>query len=76
MIFHGIKKSKKLACLCSSLAQASDNFAAEIKNEAVMRNTDYTQDLLGNMISSDTSFKALQDMIKDLDLELEDAMAL
>ena len=58
------------------MAQASDNFAVEIKNEAVMRNTDYTQDLLGNMISSDTSCKALQDMIKDLELELEDAMAL
>ena len=40
-----------------------------------MRNTDYNTDLLGNMISSDTSFKALQDMIKDLDLELEDALA-
>ena len=42
----------------------------------VMRNTDYNTDLLGNMISSDTSFKALQDMIKDLDLEMEDALAL
>ena len=44
--------------------------------EAVMRNTDYNTDILGNMISSDTSFKALQDMIKDLDLEMEDALAL
>ena len=46
------------------------------KNEAVMRNTDYNTDILGNMIFSDTSFKALQDMIKDLDLEMEDALAL
>ena len=41
-----------------------------------MRNTDYTQEILGNMISSNTSFKALQDMIKDMDLEFEDALAL
>ena len=41
-----------------------------------MRNTDYNLETLGNMSSSDTSFKALQDMIKDLDLELEDALAL
>ena len=41
-----------------------------------MRNTDYNLDILGNLISSNTSFKALQDMIKDLDLELEDALAL
>jgi hypothetical protein len=41
-----------------------------------MRNTDYNLETLGNLISSDTSFKALQDMIKDLDLELEDALAL
>lgn len=45
-------------------------------NDAVMRNTDYNADFLGNLISSDTSFKALQDMIKDLDLEMEDALAL
>ena len=44
-------------------------------NESVMRNTDYNLETLGNLISSDTSFKALQDMIKDLDLELEDALA-
>ncbi len=42
----------------------------------VMRNTDYNADILGNMISSDISFKALQDMIKDLDLEMEDALAI
>ena len=42
----------------------------------VMRNTDYNTDILGNMISSDTSFKALQDLVKDMDLELEEALAL
>ena len=41
-----------------------------------MRNTEYNADVLGKMISSDTSFKALQDMIKDLDLEMEEALAL
>ena len=41
-----------------------------------MRNTDYNLETLGILISSDTSFKALQDMIKDLDLEMEDALAL
>ena len=41
-----------------------------------MKNTDYNLETLGNMISSSTSFQALQDMIKDLDLELEDALAL
>ena len=42
----------------------------------VMRNTDYNTDILGNMISSDTSFKALQDLVADMDLELEEALAL
>lgn len=41
-----------------------------------MRNTDYNLEVLGNMISSSTSFKALQDLVKDLDLEMEDALAL
>ena len=41
-----------------------------------MRNTDYTIDVLGSIISSDTSFQALKDIIADLDLEMEDAMAL
>ena len=42
----------------------------------VMRNTDYNTDILGNMISSSTSFKALQDLVADMDLELEEALAL
>lgn len=41
-----------------------------------MRNTDYSLETLGNMISSTTSFQALQDIISDLDLEMEDALAL
>ena len=41
-----------------------------------MRNTDYTLETLGNMISSDTSFQALQDLMQDLGLEMEDALAL
>ncbi len=41
-----------------------------------MRNTEYNIDTLGNMISSSTSFKALQDLVADLDLEMEDALAL
>ena len=41
-----------------------------------MKNTDFNTDILGNMISSDTSFKALQDLVKDMDLELEEALAL
>ena len=41
-----------------------------------MRNQDYNIDVLGNMISSSLSFKALQDLVEDLDLELEDALAL
>ncbi len=41
-----------------------------------MRNTDYTLETLGNMISSSTSFQALKDIISDLDLEMEDALAL
>ena len=44
--------------------------------DTAMRNTDYNADILGNMISSDTSFNALQDMIQDLDLEMEDALAI
>jgi len=41
-----------------------------------MRNTEFNIDALGGMISSSTSFQALQDMIQDLGLEMEDALAL
>lgn len=40
-----------------------------------MKNTDFNIDALGNMISSDISFQALKDIIDDLELELEDALA-
>lgn len=41
-----------------------------------MKNTDYSLETLGNMISSTTSFQTLKDIITDLDLEMEDALAL
>lgn len=41
-----------------------------------MRNTDFNLDVLSNVISSDTSFQALKDLVTDLGLELEDALAL
>jgi hypothetical protein len=41
-----------------------------------MRNTDYNLDVLGNMISSDMGLQALKDIIEDLGLEMEDALAL
>lgn len=41
-----------------------------------MRNTDFNIDALGNFISSSTSFEALKDIIRDLDLELEEAASL
>jgi len=41
-----------------------------------MRNTDFNLDVLGNMISSTTSFQALKDIISDLGLEFEQAASL
>lgn len=41
-----------------------------------MIKTDNNLNELGNMISSSTSFQALKDIIRDLDLEMEDALAL
>ena len=41
-----------------------------------MRNTDYNSDVLSNVISPDTNFQALQGLMKDLGLELEDAVAI
>ena len=37
-----------------------------------MRNTDYNIDALNNMISQDTNFQALRDIIRDLGLEMEE----
>ncbi len=41
-----------------------------------MRNTDYNIDALNNMISQDTNFQALKDMIRDLGLEMEEIESL
>lgn len=41
-----------------------------------MRNTDFNIDALGNYISCDTTIAALKDIIADLELEFEDALAL
>ena len=41
-----------------------------------MRNTEYNINALGRYISCDSSFSALKDLISDLDLEFEDALAL
>ena len=41
-----------------------------------MRNTDYSTDVLSNVISPDTNFQALKDLMKDRGLEMEDAIAL
>ena len=41
-----------------------------------MRNTDFNMEALGNFISCDSSIAALKDIIRDLDLEFEDALAL
>ena len=40
-----------------------------------MRNTEFNLEKLSGMIASSTSFQALQDLIADFDLELEDALA-
>ena len=41
-----------------------------------MRNTDYSTDVLSNVISPDTNFQALKDLMNDLGLEMEEAIAL
>ena len=46
------------------------------KTTDAMRNTDYDNGYLGSFISSDASFQALQDIIDDLGLEVEDVIAL
>ena len=39
-----------------------------------MRNTDFNASVLVNVISEDTNFQALQGLMQDLGLEIEDAM--
>jgi hypothetical protein len=41
-----------------------------------MLNTDFNLEALGNYIACDSSLAALKDIIRDLDLEFEDALAL
>lgn len=42
-----------------------------------MRNTEYNNmETLSNMISSNSSFQALKDLMDDLGLEMEDALSL
>ena len=42
------------------------------QNFEAMKNTDFNLDTISSMISSDSSYLSLVDMIKDLDLELLD----
>jgi hypothetical protein len=46
------------------------------QNERAMKNTSYNEEILSNIISSNTSFQALQGLMKDLGLEFEEAEAL
>ena len=62
--------------LCRSLAQAYTIFASEFKKTKAMRNTDYSTDVLSNVISPDTNFQALKDLMNDLGLEMEDVLAI
>ena len=48
----------------------------KLKKTKAMRNTDYNTDVLSNVISPDTNFQALKDLMNDLGLEMEDAIAL
>ena len=41
-----------------------------------MKNTSYNEEILSNIISSNTSFQALQGLMKDLGLEFEEAESL
>ena len=60
------------------MAQAADTFASEaektIKKHTVMRNTEYNLDKLASMISSESSFTALVEMMGDMGLEFEGAV--
>lgn len=56
--------------MCCSLAQADCIFVSLNANIAVMKNTDYTLNELGNIISSEDSLENLLLMIFDMDLEI------
>ena len=55
--------------MCYGLAQCAYNFASTNQNNVAM-NTDNTLSYISAMISSDTSYRALLDMIDDMDLEI------
>ena len=58
----------------SVLAQARTTFASETKKNNVMRNTEYNLEKLASMISSESSFTALMEIMGDMGLEFEGAV--
>ena len=64
---------KKIQHLYRTLAQADATFASETKNN-VMRNTEYDLEKLASMISSESSFTALMEIMGDMGLEFESAV--
>ena len=55
--------------MCYNLAQRAYNFASVNQNNVAM-NTDNTLSYISAMLSSDTSYRALLDMIDEMDLEI------
>lgn len=55
--------------MCHGLAQVVYIFASTNKNTTIM-NTDNTLAFISTMISSESSYKALVDMINEMDLEI------
>ena len=51
------------------MAQSAYNFASVNQNNVAM-NTDNTLSYISAMLSSDTSYRALLDMIDEMDLEI------
>lgn len=56
------------------MAQARPTFASETKKHKVMRNTEYNLEKLASMISSESSFTALMEIMGDMGLEFEGAV--
>ena len=56
------------------MAQAQATFASETKKNKVMRNTEYNLEKLASMISSESSFTALMEIMGDMGLEFEGAV--
>ena len=55
--------------MCYNLAQCAYNFAS-VNHYNVAMNTDNTLSYISAMLSSDTSYRALLDMIDEMDLEI------